>query len=174
MVDFRVYIQLHHICVSNNWKEKEQGSARSSTRVFLWQTGVTCLVWVVDLVFARLGVSHQWQLEGGFWHGAGPVEDTLGARVLLSGALDQWWQCSGSRLWAHNGLWLRKTVCPITPNRGGIRMQWGISLACVPGFPSEGNQNACGKGADLDLFCSGSGRHQHLDRNMRGFKVAKV
>lgn len=122
-------------------------------------TGIICLVWVVDLVFARLGVSHQWQFVGGFWHRAGPVEDTVGTKVLLGGALDHWWQCSGSRLRAYNGLWFRKTVCLITPDRGCIRMQWGFSLARVPGFPSERNQNACGKGADSDLFCSDSGRH---------------
>lgn len=37
-------------------------------------------------------------------------------------------------------------------------MQLGFLLACVPGFPSEENQNAWGKGAHSDLFCD-TGRH---------------
>lgn len=109
-------------------------------------------------MFARLGVSHQWQFVSGFWHRAGPVENTVGARVLFSGALECGWHCSGSRLWAYNSLWLRKT-----PQSLPIRHVLEYSEASpflVPGFPSDGNQNACGKGgADLDLFRSDSGRH---------------
>lgn len=43
-----------------------------------------------------------------------------------------------------------------TPNHS----QSGSEASPFPvlGFPSDGNQNACGKGADSDHFCSDSGR----------------
>lgn len=133
---------------------------------FLWQTGVTCLVWVADVVFPTLGVSHQWWFVSTYIlaqsRADGRYSGSKSAFEWSSWSLVAEFRVPSYEHTMPSGL--KNLFAQSLPTRDVLECSEDSPLLVCLEFPSEGNQNSCGKGADSDCFCIDSGRHPKSGR----------